>query len=234
MPYVARPYLSDPPDLPVWRYMNLEKLLSILSNQALFFPSVTTLIRSDRYEGQPTPAEIADSGLTITDAREIDKYNASDIASLFFNCWHMNDSESDAMWKIYVTGTGGVAIRSNISRLKSCFQHSLEDIGLGRIMYIGDDHIGDKFFDHLAQRFMRKRLAFRHEQEIRLMYYDDSKKRSALPGVLIPIDVKVLIEKIVVSPTSEDWFRPLVRNIIAKLGYDLDVITSDASTPALL
>jgi hypothetical protein len=30
MPYVRRNYLVEPAESPVWRYMNLEKLLSIL------------------------------------------------------------------------------------------------------------------------------------------------------------------------------------------------------------
>jgi len=36
MPYIARPYLDDPADIQVWRYMDIEKLLSILVDQALF------------------------------------------------------------------------------------------------------------------------------------------------------------------------------------------------------
>jgi hypothetical protein len=33
----------------------------------------------------------------------------------------MNDNESDAMWKIYLKSTEGVAIQSTVSRLKACF-----------------------------------------------------------------------------------------------------------------
>jgi hypothetical protein len=38
MPHVDRPYLDDPANVQVWRYMDIEKLLSILVDQALFLP----------------------------------------------------------------------------------------------------------------------------------------------------------------------------------------------------
>ena len=135
MPYVSLPYLDDPANCSVWRYMNLEKLLSILIDHALFFASSTTLAQSDKYEGQATASELA--GLEREAAKEIeDKYHRPTLNSFFFNCWHMNDTESDAMWKIYVNGVGGVAIRSNITRIKQCFRNSPTDVSLGRIHYI--------------------------------------------------------------------------------------------------
>jgi hypothetical protein len=231
MPYVERPYLVDPADVPVWRYMNLEKLLSILIDQALFFASVKTLAQSDRYEGQPTPAEITASGLMPSVAKELDQYNASTKGSLFFSCWHMNDSESDAMWKLYVAGTGGVAVRSSIARIKRCFQKTQEDISLGKIAYIDEYYSSIEFFNYIVQRFMRKRLAFRHEKEIRLVYYDENQSRLGFPGVLIPVEVNVLIEKIVISPRADDWFLSLVKTLVARLGYNIDVVPSEGSRP---
>jgi len=59
MPYVARPYLDDPADIQVWRYMNIEKLLSILVDQALFFASTRTIASDDWFEGQFTTDELA-------------------------------------------------------------------------------------------------------------------------------------------------------------------------------
>jgi hypothetical protein len=142
----------------------------------------------------------------------------------------MNDGESEAMWKIYVDGTGGVAIRSNISRLKQCFSKSREEIALGRISYITDDPTGPHV-DHVARRFMRKRPAFKHEQEARLVFYDQKQENTGCAGIQIPVDVGILIEKIIVSPRSEDWFIALVKKLITTLGHDFDVIPSENSAP---
>lgn len=231
MPYVPLHYLVDPADIPVWRYMNLEKLLSILNGQALFFPSVKLLIKSDRYEGQPTLADLAALSLAPSVAKELNQYNKSFVASLFFNCWHMNDSESDAMWKVYIDGKEGVAIRSNISRLKQCFQKSKENVFLGEIAYVNEDHVSKDVLDHPVHRFMRKRLAFRHEQEVRLVYCDENNSHSGFCGVSIPVDVSVLIEKIIISPRAGDWFLSLVKALVTRLGYDIDVVPSEGSMP---
>jgi hypothetical protein len=157
-----------------------------------------------------------------------DMYNRRYMESLYFNCWHMNDSESDAMWKIYVNGLGGVAVRSSITRLKECFHNSTEKIAVGAIRYI-DDETGH--IDHLLRRCMRKTTAFRHEQEVRLVLYDEHSGKHDLHGLLIPVDVNVLVEKIVISPRAESWFLSLVQNVVSRLGYGIAVVPSDASAP---
>jgi hypothetical protein len=229
MTYVSRSYLDDPGDAPVWRYMNIEKLLSILLDHALFFPSGTTLAEFDRYEGQATSSEVNALGLESATVTELEsKFNKPRRAQLFFNCWHMNDSESDAMWKLYVNGTGGVAIRSTITRLKRCFDNSPQDISLRRIRYINDEA---GHFDHPLRRYMRKKSAFRHEQELRLTFYDEKREYSGHRGLSIPVNVSVLIESIVVSPRAESWLLPLVKNLVIKLGHEIEVRPSEGSAP---
>jgi hypothetical protein len=64
---------------------------------------------------------------------------------------------------------------------------------------------------------MRKKSAFKHEPQIRLVFYDERREHSGSAGLLIPIDVPVLIERIVISPRAEGWFLPLVKKLVAKL-----------------
>ena len=227
MPYVPLDYLDDPADCPVWRYMNLEKLLSILLDQALFFPSRTTLAQNDKYEGQAMTGELASLNKDAIKEAD-DKYHGPVLNSFFFNCWHMNDTESDAMLKIYVNGVGGVAIRSSLTRLKRCFHNSPEKIHLGQIRYVEDE---SDYLDHLLQRCMRKKSAFKHEQEVRLVFYDENRKHFGCSGRLIPVDIRILVEKIVVSPRAESWFLSLVENVVTRLGYEIEVVPSEGSAP---
>jgi hypothetical protein len=47
------------PETVIWRYMDLTKLLAIVSNKVLYFPNLTRL--DDKYEGYtpvPTPEEL--------------------------------------------------------------------------------------------------------------------------------------------------------------------------------
>jgi len=43
----------------------------------------------------------------------------------FYNSWHMNDGESDAMWKLYLKGSQGIAIQSTVERIQSSFQNTV-------------------------------------------------------------------------------------------------------------
>jgi hypothetical protein len=219
MPYVSRPYLDEPSGGVIWRYMSLEKLLGILILKSLFFPSAHTLREKfDKFEGALTDDELATAEPNIIAHHEKTHQKPTE-KRLFFNCWHINDSESDAMWKIYV-GNNGVAIKSTVDRLKQCFDVTRFPISLGRILYgKTDDHT-----EHAVRRFMRKKLAFRHEEEIRLVMYDETSTHVGQPGIPIPVDVEKLIEKIVVSPKSEPWFLCLVQSLTSTLGYkDLKV-----------
>jgi hypothetical protein len=111
--------------------------------------------------------------------------------------------------------------------LKESFRNSQQNISLGKITYGAGCH--RVHLDHPVRRYMRKKPAFRHEQEARLVFFDENKDHLGKPGVLIPVDVKILIEKVVISPKAEAWFLSLVKNLIAKLGYAVKVIPSDGS-----
>src|ERR1700680_969241 len=84
--------------------------------------------------------------------------------------------------------------------LKESFRNSQQNISLGKITYGAGCH--RVRLDHPVRRYMRKKPAFRHEheQEPRLVFFDENKNHLGKPGVLIPVDVKILIEKVVISP----------------------------------
>lgn len=124
MPYQAHSAFIEPADrnARLWRYMDLPRLLSVLDNGALFFPSVATFAENDPYEGEPALAKIRAARARGADEIRRLQLQCDVFKHLnFFNCWHMNDGESDAMWKIYVRGSEGVAIQSTVGRLIASF-----------------------------------------------------------------------------------------------------------------
>ena len=172
----------------------------------------------------------------------------------------MNDSESDAMWKIYVKGSEGVAIQSTVTRLMTCFVNTTDTVYMGEIKYI-DHH---KFNGTSAATpfgfsdYLFKRLAFAHEREVRvgtfrsdvrMEFFDDIGllKTPALgvtaadillspgrKGVYVDADIPVLIDRVVVSPFSPTWFSDLVISLSKKLGYIFEVVPSEMSRPSPL
>jgi hypothetical protein len=224
--------------------MDFAKLLAILNDRALFFASGKTLSNSDRLEGQPTYVEIEhlnDNTITerqrgplgqktITDFIAIEHQRQPGLASFienswFFNCWHLNDSESDAMWKIYAKNVASIAICSTTGRLKSSLSDS-RPVFIGKIQYVNFSTDAQEF-DIIVRRFMRKNNAFSHEQELRAALYDVHKLNNA--GEKVSVDPDRLIEKIVISPTADEWFRGLVESIIQKMGFTFPVVPSEAT-----
>lgn len=252
MPYLPHEHLDElsDPEAPLWRYMDLAKLVSVLVDKALFFPSGKTLAKQDRFEGQPTYAEVAELNRlatppppetlnTIRDellasfreaAPAEQKWHMAIIKSIsFFNCWHMNDYQSDAMWKIYDTGNRGVAIRSTVGRLTRSFAATDKPIYIGAIRYCTEPDNSPPNTKIYVWRFMRKRRAFEHEKELRAIVIDGEQR--GLTGIKVPVYIDDLISNVVISPYAESWAEPLVKNLACRLGYKFDVVRSDAARP---
>jgi restriction endonuclease Mrr len=105
---------------------------------------------------------------------------------------------------------------------------------------------------------MFKRLAFQHEREVRVgtfrnevheeFFNSSGFLKTAEPGVIaenilrfperkgvyVDIDVAELIDKVVVSPFSPDWFSELVVSVLQKMGYGFEVIPSQMLRPSSL
>src|SRR5438874_100812 len=114
----------------IWRYMDFTKLCSMLDSRALFFSSVENL--EDAFEGSyPSTNDDFQYRSDLSDERKrqaMESFQAfRKIAkqfrkTMFVNCWHVNNHESAAMWKLYLKSDEGVAIQSSVARLTDCFR----------------------------------------------------------------------------------------------------------------
>jgi hypothetical protein len=280
MPYEEYSGYNIPqkPDAPIWRYMDLAKLLDLVTRRALFFPSCDKLRAMDPFEGQLTysDTDLFNADLVNIADEEIRKQGFNDRSEFvsfvkghqsvaggvgfvakahFISCWHMNDDESDAMWKIYAKDDAGVAIRSSFARLKSAFETAEETVKIGVVNY--DDFRNSRTatpYD-VDNFYMRKRTAFGHEKELRavvrkfdmntVMFYRNADGSRGtrdkhdiaqpvatilkVPGIYVTVDLEKLIEKIVVAPMASGWFSQLVADLIKTLGYKFEVLQSELS-----
>lgn len=111
------PAYPDLPDRPasIWRYMDMTKFISMLDRQALFFSRLDQL--GDPFEGSLTQhrqtgreeLEKRYGAILYKDSRRMVE---SIIKNTIVNCWHMDDSESAAMWKLYIPDNQGMVVRS--------------------------------------------------------------------------------------------------------------------------
>ena len=146
MPAAQHPVFKQPtdPGIPVWRYMDFTKFVSMLESRSLFFA------RSDKL-GDPFEGSYSRGNQTLRPIvyEEVHKdMNPEMIARIsenfaamtkwqlkwtFVNCWHMNSGESASMWKLYAKTNEAIAVRSSYSKLAGVLD---EHTYLGTVEYI--------------------------------------------------------------------------------------------------
>ncbi|MGG0650960.1 DUF2971 domain-containing protein [Bacillus mycoides] len=231
----------------LWRFMDFTKLVSILSTNSLYFR------RSDKFkdvfEGRIFGLEenhrrlesmeisgdrdevIKRSESYLKDTLELSDYEREHD---FINCWHLNEYESAAMWDLYAESGQGVAIQTTFGRMKQSLLNCEKDIHIGKVKYI-DHKLERNFHGDTLRPFYTKRLSFKHEEEVRLVYeaLDDREisldilKYRNVFGVKMKVNLFELIERVYVSPDAEPWFVDIVKVILEKFNIDVEVIHSD-------
>ena len=175
MPYVSPYRLQTPaglrPDngsLPVWRYLGLAALVSILSNRQL--PLVRMDLFDDPFEGSvppSLPASVKTSLGERVSAEQLAAGNRIARKRFFVSCWTGSDHESEAMWRLYCGLQEGVALRTTYEKLDASLPNG---VSLGMVRYVDYASWDLKYPIDLEAPAMHKRLAFAHEHEVRVVF----------------------------------------------------------------
>ncbi len=246
--------IEPPEETKIWRYLDVSKFVFMLSKRALVFSRADKL--NDPFEGSYSKPSIKMREDYYETFTEDDSKSFFDLykkfrAYTFVNCWNMNEFESAAMWGLYLKSNEGVAIQSTYKNLiKSLNRRAVNvEIAVGQVEYI--DYDKDLMIDNnplLA--FYHKRKSFEHERELRAAFtqiptekgtsinlakmnddsYDIVIDHSVdLDNIveLIPINLNALIENIYVPPTSDDWFKEVVKSLLRKFKLNINVKRSE-------
>ena len=240
MAQTDHPCLRQPDDktLRLWRYMDFTKFVALISTQKLFFCRLDLF--EDPFEGSYSRANIALRPIVYKDwpKDRLEKFTPvmSDIAKwlrewTFVNCWHANEFESDAMWRLYARDEKAVAIETNYDTLSNILP---ENVFLGLVNYIDYDTQwlpeGNSLYP-----VMHKRKSFEYEREVRAVIQnipiDGNNARTGLRnddvGLYLDIDVEKLARYVYVSPSSPEWFRELTEQMTKKFGLSCEVVKSN-------
>lgn len=171
---------------PIWRYISIPQLLSIIEIEALWFTRSDQF--DDPYEGRlprenrkalsqsdeiklPRWAEVEQhmrgrkrtvQWEPVNDRSEIEAYRRMS----FVNSWHQHDGELDTLWRANLGSAFGVVIKSSVENLKQSFGHTEHSIYVGEVNYI--DFIKDKISgENKLHPFIYKRKGFSQENELR-------------------------------------------------------------------
>lgn len=244
--YSPRPYEVPERSSSLWKYMDFVKYVSLLSKRALYFCRADYL--GDDFEGAYGLAskksnwdnqvlEFFKNAIANPPKGHKCIYNQHEIQSkaksllsdfekgrtkqrefTFISCWHENEHESEAMWRLYSCYMKNVvAIRTN----HGCLYESLgknPSIDIGRVKYIdfSKQYAGN-------DPFWRKQKSFEHEREVRAIIID---RECNGKGKFISCDIDKLILEVRISPEAPKWFLDITNDLNKKYEFPIEVQNS--------
>ena len=224
---------SPDPAISLWRFLDFTKFVDVLERRALFFSRADLL--GDPFEGSLTAANhewlvriCADMKIGLEPVEQRRALLRRMRSCAFVSCWHENQHESAAMWRLYARSNEAVAIRTTFGRLRAAWGRAR--IECGRVRYI--DYTAEMMPEgNIFWPLMHKRRSFGHEQEVRavLVDWDRLREPSAVdprPGEYVPVDLEQLLAAVVVAPTCPRWFHELVERVCERYGVTTGVMQS--------
>ena len=246
--FAPHPYEVPNQESRLWRYIDFTKYVSLLSTTSLYFARADTF--KDHFEGAkgvsskrekwdkhylsffreammnpPEGVEWNQSEEHIERQaqrllREMATGGEASRGRTYISCWHENEHESEAMWRLYSSFLdNALAIRTTYSSLYRSLGKN-PAIAIGRVKYIDFN----KGYAGPNDSFWRKRKSFEHEREVRALIQDH---KANVSGKLVGCELKVLIEEVVVSPTAPSWFVQVLGDVNTKFNLDVPVNQSN-------
>lgn len=248
----SAPVIFPETNYAIAKYLDLTKFLSLISTQSLFFSRLDKL--EDHFEGtisKPSEQLRKEFYQTMHENTGFKKLSDEEIQEKIIEdyefddkmktlktvcCWNKYNVESTALWKIYSNMHQGIMIKSNINSLISAFSTTEEDLSLSEVKYINynTDYmpVGNTMFP-----VIHKHHSFKYEEEIRVIYtvdftngmvYDWSKEKVEY-GKYIKVDLNELIEEIIISPYSDNWYVELIKDLCLKYNIKKSIKRSEIS-----
>jgi hypothetical protein len=220
-------YLTEPkPNSKVWRYMNYDKFIDLITNSELFFCRVDKL--PDKHEGMLTPniiSEFYDRYMKIDDfylspmkAKQMgdhDKNHAEKYKGYtLINCWSQNMHESYALWKIYLgCQPYGVSIQTKYKNLVDSIIDNNYSYCFHNVYYANEPKD-----ERVASVHYRKSKYYKFENEVRIGIFNQYLEYGGAPkfekGAFIKIDLNKMIDKIYVTPFAPDFFYEFIYYVV--------------------
>ena len=162
---------------------------------------------------------------------------------MMVSCWRESDHDSEVMWKAYARGSYGLAIKTDVKSLASCFITRRPDT-IARVEYAPYDSEIIPF--GFITPLLFKRGEFGDEHEVRAIITDlheygatdgdgDPERAVCLGDIVVndgcycDVNPNQLIHEIVVSPFAVPWLPGLLQSVVKKYGLDAPVVRSSLS-----
>jgi hypothetical protein len=183
--YKYNPLIKSPTNhTKIWQYMDLSEFIHLLYSKSLFFCNT-------RKFGDPFEGSLPEFNNNIDDQKEysitkdllhnkkkfrktikskiITNWNYQGWKNrVLVNCWHMNNSESAAMWNSYSYRNSGIALQSTFQRLQDSIKFCKEEIIIGEVQYL--NYRNEWSEENLGwDIFLTKKRPYEYERELRAL-----------------------------------------------------------------
>jgi hypothetical protein len=177
-------------------------------------------------------------GATLDNVRtSMRRFMPAIVKATVVNCWHANESESEAMWRLYAENGKAVAVETTLDALKQSIE--VRDFS-GKVHIFPVRYLD--FFDsnlqprdcvvegHLAP--LLKRNSYQHEQEVRAFigkvapnpHVGSDISFWKPEPVRLPVDVKTLVAAVYVSPYATEPFPSSVAAVCEAFGLGSGIV----------
>lgn len=215
----------------IYRIISIDRLFELFSNKE------NVLVSPKKWE-DPFENFILKSKARLPDGEIVDFGFRDDF---YGQCWSRHKA-SDAMWRIYSPKFTGVRIRTTIPKLANSLAVGLQPwqnirCFIGKVRYLNNNKMMD-FANNvfrgkinpeayeLAKTLLIKRPAFKHENEVRLLYFE---KENGKPHSIYTytIDPHALIDQIMIDPRVDySEFQKIKADIKSKTEFKGRILRS--------
>ncbi|HDZ38167.1 MAG TPA: hypothetical protein ENH62_07770 [Marinobacter sp.] len=147
---------------------------------------------------------------------------------IYVSCWHHSEHECSAMWQLYGRDKNSVCIFSTDEQLKAAIalDSSCDRLEIKQVNYIC--HINDSFSASPLDPFLAKSKPYAFERETRVVAWNSGIDLSTSPkneksGLLLKVNLGKMIQKVVVSPRADRWFKEIVKNLCEEALLNVEV-----------
>jgi hypothetical protein len=205
----------------IYRIVPYDRLIELFQRQENTL--VKPVLWEDTFENFAIKAKLQ------TQSGEVIQYNVHEL--MYGQCWTLEKS-SDAMWRIYSSERKGIRIKTTIEKLLDSLASSTintphSEHCIGKVEYLKSSRLvrssrstfnknGEVTFGSLFRSLLLKRKAFKHENEVRLMFLDWSENSGIETLYKYPIEPNYLIDEIMIDPRVSDIEYKEIENDIRK------------------
>lgn len=238
----------------LWRYMNIDKFLDLLTSESLHFTRIDRLW--DQSEGKFSGLKSFDNSDRSADSsNSIQWLEDAMLTKIFVNCWCAENDELLPMWGLYSDKHFGIAIKTRLERLRKSLNGTGQEYISPVIYDPSDDEVVESgITNDLLFPYVLKRKVFSFENEVRIVRWpwneefqmfrqlSDADESSSPLGHnpafkefttleyddhSVDVDLKELIEEVVVSPYAEEWLVRSLKRLFYKFELEVPVRISN-------